>query len=123
MATKLLFIDDSASDRELAKQQMTKSGLRFDFLEAQSGEEGLKKAQKTHPEIVAIDVGLPQMDGYETCKKIKSIKEFKTKVIILTGKFDSVDALKAREMGADDFCVKTSDFKPFWQAVKDLMTD
>ena len=61
------------------------------------------------------------MNGFETCKKIKEIKEVDVNVIMMTGAVDAVDAVKARKHGADDYCAKSSDCDDLIEAVKELL--
>ena len=88
---------------------------------AKNGKEGLEKAKKELPDLVITDTVLPGIDGFEVCRQIKQKEALDTKVIVMTGVIDAVDAVKAREMGADDYCVKATDGKPLVGAVKNLM--
>ena len=58
------------------------------------------------------------MDGFETCQKIREAAELNTKIIIYTGNADAVDAGKAKEVGADEYCVKTSDYSFILDSIK-----
>jgi len=71
---------------------------------------------------VITDTKLPGIDGFEVCKQIKEAKLTQNpKVIIITGSMDAVDAVKARKLGADDYCAKTNDFAPLLKAVKQIL--
>ena len=62
------------------------------------------------------------MDGFEVCRQIKeSLAPNAPKIIVMTGTIDAVDAVKARKMGADDYCVKTADGIPLMKAVENLL--
>ena len=67
--------------------------------------------------VIDLDTVMPGLDGFDTCKKIKEI-DGNIKVIICTGFVDAVDATKARNSGADDYCVKTADFEVLVNAVR-----
>ena len=118
---KLLIVDDDEGDRTLMKKAIEDAGFDLDLYVANSGEEGLKKAEELKPGvIVVLDTSLPGMDGFETCKRIKAIDK-NLKVIICTGLIDVVDAGKARAAGADDYCMKTSDFDALVASLRVVM--
>ena len=120
MTKKILIIDDSEQDRKIIKRFL--SGVGYDnIIMSETGEDGLVQAREQDPDIILLDTNLPGMDGFETCRQIKTIKGLKAKVIIVTGLVDAVDASKARRMGADDYCVKTSDYAQLLQSVQKLL--
>lgn len=82
----------------------------------------MKKAETEKPNLVIIDTLLPDIDGFEVCRRIKAAKgKPSPAVIVITGFIDAVDAVKAKKMGADDYCVKTSDFSQLVGAAKKLV--
>jgi len=114
---KLLIIEDCITAQLMEKKLFSDEG--FNVICTTTGEEGLDLAKKERPDIVVIDTILPGVDGYETCKKIKEIEGLNIKIVINSGKEESAeDAQKAKEMGADDYIVKSSDFTPLIEAVK-----
>jgi len=116
--TKLLIIDDDAGDRKLIQKAIEKAGFEVEIHVAKEGIEGIEKADKLRPEVVVVlDTVMPGLDGFDTCKKIKEI-DGNIKVIICTGVVDAVDATKARNAGADDYCVKTADYGVLINVVK-----
>jgi len=120
MGKKILIIDDDAYDRDIMERTFSEAG--FDnVVSARNGEEGIKLAEEVKPDIVVLDTKLPGMDGFETCKKIKEIEQGKIKVIIITGFVDAVDAVKAKQMGADDYTVKTTDSVKIIEVVKQFI--
>jgi len=120
-ATRLLIIDDDASDQKLIQESIKKVGFDVEITVAFSGEEGIKKVNDLRPKvIIVLDTVLPGMSGFETCRKIKEIDK-DLKIIICTGVVDAVDVAKARAFGADDYCVKTADFLPLVNAIKRLL--
>ncbi len=121
MAKKILVIDDNKQDRMIMKIFLAKAGYE-DVSLAESGEEGLEKAISEKPDLVIMDTLLPGMDGFEACRRIKeSLAAAAPKIIIMTGTVDAVDAVKAKKMGADDYCVKTADGVSLVEAVKSLL--
>jgi DNA-binding response OmpR family regulator len=120
MAKKILLIDDNPQDLKIMLRFLSKAG--FDnVITASSGEEGVEKAGSTDPDIVISDTVLPGMNGFEVCENIrKSSGRERPKIIIITGAIDAVDAVRAKKLGADDYCAKTSDFVPLIEAVSRL---
>ncbi len=120
MGKKILVIDDNEQDQKVAHRHLSQAGYK-DIVFAATGEDGVATAQKERPSLIVLDTDLPGIDGFETCKRIKAIEGLDTKIIVLTGLIDAVDAGKARENGADDYCVKTSDCASLLDAVQGLM--
>ncbi|MFA7254481.1 MAG: response regulator transcription factor [Candidatus Omnitrophota bacterium] len=84
--------------------------------------DALQKAHQTPPELVLIDVVMPDISGFEACRQIKAMfQPHPPPVIVMTGKLDAVDPVLARKMGADDFVVKTSDMAVLIQAVRKIL--
>lgn len=121
MASKVLIIDDDEQDQKIMKRYLSKNGYP-DIYIADTGEDGLNLAKENKPDIAIIDTNLPGINGFETCKQIKAIEDLNNiKVIIVTGLIDSVNALKARQMGADDYCAKTTDCVELLEVMNDLL--
>ena len=79
----------------------------YDVVTATNGEQALQKVQEEKPDLVVLDIMMPKLDGYETCRLIKS--DPKTKhipVILLTAKGREVDQKLGREVGASDYITK-----------------
>lgn len=119
MSVKVLIIEDNPQDQKIIQRYASRAG--YDVLLASSGEEGLDIFKKENPPVVVTDTNLPGMDGFELCRSIKAVPQCVARVIIITGQIDAVDAGKARENGADDYCVKTSDCAPLLTAIKNFV--
>jgi len=122
MKRKILIIDDSQGDRQLVKEYLTEAGFDFEYLLASSGEEGVARIKDFQPDVVVIDTKLPGINGYETCRQIKVLAP-QTKAIILTGVVDAVDCGKAREAGADEFTIKTSNYEVFTESFREMLKE
>lgn len=110
MGLRLLIIDDNEGDAVLIKEIISEAGTDIEAIkDARTGEEGLALAEEFKPTAALIDTHMPGIDGFETCRRMKELLGESVKVIIMTGLIDAVDAVKARKMGADDYCVKTAD--------------
>ncbi len=119
MNKKILVIDDNQDDLEIMKECLNQAGYDEIFF-SESGEEGVKKAEEEAPDVVIIDTNMSGVNGFETCKRIKSFEKIKTKVIMITGFIDAFDAGKAREVGADDYVIKDASFVDLIEAVHNL---
>ena len=118
MAKKILIIDDSATAVSLIKGVLEKEG--HEVITAKKGEEGIRSAGEKNPDLVFVDTLLPDIDGFEVCKRIKEARNA-PKVILMTGSIDAIDAVRARKSGADEYAVKTSNFSKLLEAAKGLI--
>ena len=108
MAGKILIVDDVATNRIVLKVKL--SGARYETVQASTGEEALRLIAQEAPDLVLLDVHLPDMNGIDICRKLKS--EFATAhlpVIVITASPDRETRLAALQAGADEFFVKPFD--------------
>jgi len=120
MNKKILVIDDNDLDRTIIKRYLTKEGYDR-LLFAENGEDGVKITLAEKPDLVISDTMLPGIDGFEVTRQIREAEgKERPKIIVITGGVDAVDAVKARRMGADDYCAKTSDCVPILEAVRQV---
>ena len=102
---KLLIVDDEKNFVEMLSERLEAKG--FDIVKAFNGKEGLEKAHSEKPDLVILDVIMPDMDGYGVCRKLKLEGNFKeTPVIMLTAKFQPNDVEFGKKMGADAYFTK-----------------
>ncbi len=102
---KILVVDDEELTTELAKTFLEKHG--FTVLIAFDGESGLKLAETENPDLILLDVMLPELDGFEVCKRLKENEKFKnTPILMFTAKGLSSDIEKGEAVGADEYIVK-----------------
>jgi DNA-binding response OmpR family regulator len=102
MTYKILIVDD---DSELCKLLMLKLDARlFKVKTACNGLEGLQAAYEYQPDLVVLDVMMPEMDGFETCKRLRELSG--VPIIMLTAKEEEKDILYGFECGADDYVRK-----------------
>lgn len=121
MSKKILIVDDNAAHNEVMLSLLQEVGYK-DIVVAQTGNEGIALAEAEKPDLIILDTLLPDTTGFDICKDITQ-KEItpKPKIIIMTGFIDAVDVIKARQMGADDYVVKTADFSYLIDVVKKLL--
>lgn len=105
MSARVLVVDDILPNVKLLEAKL--AGEYYDVLTATSGAEALKKVEADAPDIVLLDVMMPEMDGFEVCKRIKSNPAVAhIPVVMVTALTDSADRIKGLEAGADDFLSK-----------------
>ena len=102
MAKTLLIIEDDGNIRELLRLYLEQEGYTVES--ASDGAEGLRAFKRIHPDLVLLDVMMPQMDGWQVIKEIRAIS--KTPVIMLTAKGETFDKVSGLELGADDYITK-----------------
>jgi len=79
----------------------------YEVLTALDGEQALEKARAEKPDLIVLDIMMPKLDGYETCKRLKADPEVKdVPVILLSAKGRNVDQKVGFEVGADDYITK-----------------
>ncbi len=101
----ILIIEDDPAIGELITLYAEKNG--YSVCVAHNGTSGLDLFYEQPPDLVILDIMLPEMDGWDVCKEIRRYE--KTPVIMLTGKGENRDKLKGFELGTDDYLVKPFD--------------
>lgn len=100
---KILIVEDEASIRGFLKINFERNN--FTVIEAESGEEGIRKAKLEKPAIAVLDVMLPGIDGFKVCETLR--KEFPSiGIIMLTARAQDMDKIMGLEFGADDYMIK-----------------
>ena len=114
---KILIVDDDKNICELLHLYLAKEG--FDTVLAHDGVEALEKFEKEKPSIVLLDVMMPKMDGWETCRKIRAVAD--VPVIMLSAKSETFDKVLGLELGADDYIVKPFETKEVVARIKAVL--
>jgi DNA-binding response OmpR family regulator len=102
MGTCILIIEDDRNIGHLVQTYLERDGYRVVWV--RNGEDGLAELERQHPGLVVLDVGLPGIDGFEVCRRIRGLGE--TPVIMLTARDEEVDRVLGLELGADDYVPK-----------------
>ncbi len=102
--TKILLVDDDAMLRETVREQFALHEA-FDLDEAGTGGEGLDKAKSTFYGLILLDVGLPDMDGREVCRRMRKAG-INCPIIMLTGADSDADTILGLDAGANDYVTK-----------------
>jgi two-component system, OmpR family, alkaline phosphatase synthesis response regulator PhoP len=96
--------------------------MDFDVLVARDGLKGLEKARTEKPDLVILDVMMPEMDGYEVCRRLRAdIKTQRLLILMLTAKGKTQDKVKGLDIGADDYLAKPYELEEFERRVKALL--
>lgn len=114
---KVLIVDDDANISELISLYLKKEG--YHTQEVYSGRAALDAFEEYSPDIVLLDIMLPEIDGYDVCKEIRKID--RTPIIMLTAKGEVFDKVLGLELGADDYIVKPFDPKELVARVKAVL--
>lgn len=116
MSTKIMIADDHILIREGIKQLLEFDGSINVVAEAGDGNECLDKLESIHPDVLLLDVNMPNKNGIETLKELKA-KKSSVKVLILTVHNEVEYLLKAIELGVDGYILKDSGSKELKQAI------
>jgi two-component system response regulator AtoC len=111
----ILVADDDASIRSLLKQLLSDEG--YSVVEATTGTEVVEKVKETNPDLVIMDVRMPELDGIEALSKLK-VSSPKTSVLIMTAFGSSNNAIRAMELGAFDYITKPFELDKISHTVK-----
>ncbi len=107
---RLLVTEDDIDIANMLKIYFT--GLKFDVDVANRGEEALEKVKQVLPHLIVLDIMLPDIDGYEVCRRLRtSTRTSHIPVIFLTQKDERSDKLQGLELGADDYITKPFDIE------------
>jgi two-component system KDP operon response regulator KdpE len=105
MAEKILVIDDEETTVQLITMLLERRG--YEVIKAYRAEDGLRKAYRTHPDLVLLDIMMPDMDGWELCRRLRELSD--VPIIFLTARTEVKDVVRGLELGADDYVVKPYD--------------
>lgn len=102
---KILLVDDEQDILEILSYNLTKEG--YDVYTAKNGNEGIKKAKEILPDLILLDVMMPEKDGIETCQEMREIDELKkTLIVFLSARGEEFSQLAGYQAGANDYIVK-----------------
>ena len=102
MPKTILVVDDKANVRTLVREYLTEQG--FHVTTADNGQNALYEARHEKPDLILLDIMMPEMDGYEFIRTFR--RESETPIILLTAKLEESDKVIGLELGADDYVTK-----------------
>ena len=119
---KILIAEDDKEIRELLQKRLKKAG--YNVKVAVNGKEALISCKDFHPNLVLLDIAMPEMDGYQTCEKLKEDADTKDiDILFLTGKdLDPAGMLKrCEELGACGYITSPHTFEELLEKIQEIM--
>lgn len=105
MAKKILIVDDEPDIIEFLQYNLRKEG--YDVVSANDGMQAIQVAAAQKPDLIILDIMMPLLDGVETCRQLRSQKEFKdTPIAFLTARDEDFSQITALDVGGDDYITK-----------------
>lgn len=116
----ILIVDDDASNRDIMRRIL--EPLRCRVVMARDGEEALEQFGLCAPDVVLLDVEMPRLNGYEVCRRLKSISDGRlTPVVLVTGLAETTQRIEGLDAGADDLLAKPFDGTELIARVRSLL--
>lgn len=119
MGKKILIVDDALFMRTMLKRILNEAGF-FDIVEAEDGEAGCEVYDKTHPDLVLLDISMPKLNGIEALKVIRKVDP-NAKVVMCSAVGQEAMIVEAIENGAAEFIVKPFKKEQIIEAVKKIL--
>src|SRR5262245_22774730 len=105
MKHKILLVDDEPDILEFMEYNLKKEN--FEVSKASNGREAIQKAKREHPDLIILDIMMPEQDGIETCRQLRDIPDFKnTLIAFLTARNEDYSQIAGFDVGADDYITK-----------------
>jgi CheY-like chemotaxis protein len=118
---KILLIEDNELNRDMLSRRLQRKG--YSIITAENGELGLSLARSETPDLILMDITLPQMDGWEVTLLLKADENTRhIPIIALTARAMATDRAKALEVGCDDYDTKPVDFGRLTQKIGNLLS-
>jgi CheY-like chemotaxis protein len=115
---KILVIDDQPNVRMLLALLLQRQG--YEVICAENGWKGLQRYRQEHPDVILLDLNMPEMDGVTVLKEIRRV-DLKQPVIVLTGGSAPETERQVRAHGVSEFIFKGSSLKPLWDTLERLL--
>ena len=114
MSKTILVVEDEKAIADILVFNLQREG--YQTLEANNGADGLKLALEKSPDLILLDVMLPQMDGFEVCKRVRMSSQ--VPILMLTAREEETDKILGLELGADDYITKPFSMRELMARVK-----
>jgi CheY-like chemotaxis protein len=119
---KILLIEDNEMNRDMLSRRLQRKG--YQIVSAESGEQGLSLARVEAPDLILMDITLPEMDGWEVARLLKADERTRhIPIIALTARVLVSDKAKAFEVGCDDYDTKPVDFARLTEKIGNLLVE
>ena len=121
MSKKIAVMEDNKTNIKLIRYQLEAEG--FDIHVEETGNAGLKMIKFQKPDMIILDIGLPDIDGFEICKRIRNDAITKNyPIIMLTARGEDRDKIEGLSLGADDYVTKPYNAEELILRIKNLLT-
>ena len=117
---RILVVDDEPDLVESVRLGFELQWREIELLEAGTGEDALDSVEQDHPDIVLLDIGLPDIDGFEVLRRVRAAGA-KMPILVLTARDDEVDKVIGLELGADDYLTKPYSLRELMSRIKALL--
>jgi two-component system, cell cycle response regulator DivK len=119
---KILLIEDNEMNRDMLSRRLQRRG--YQIVTAENGEQGLSLARAEAPDLILMDITLPEMDGWEASRQLKADESTRhIPIIALTARVLKSDQAKAFEVGCDDYDTKPVDFARLTEKIGNLLLE
>ncbi|UGX92634.1 response regulator transcription factor [Bradyrhizobium barranii subsp. barranii] len=102
MAHRILIVDDEGHIREVIRVALKKAGM--DVIEARDGKEALARFAADKPDLIVLDIGMPEFDGLDVCREIRKTSD--VPILFLSARDEEIDRIPGLEIGGDDYVTK-----------------
>jgi two-component system cell cycle response regulator DivK len=117
---KILLVEDNEMNRDMLSRRLQRRG--YQIVAAENGEQGLSLARAEGPDLILMDITLPEMDGWEVARLLKADETTRhIPIIALTARVLMTDQRKAFEVGCDDYDTKPVDFGRLTEKIGNLL--
>lgn len=121
MTKKIAVIEDNKTNIKLIRYQLKAAG--FDIKVEETGNAGLKMIKTLKPDMIILDIGLPDIDGFEVCKKLRNdVTTRDYPIIMLTARGGDCDKIEGLSLGADDYITKPYNAEELILRINNLLT-
>ena len=117
MSKTILVVDDKANIRTLVREYLTEQGYRV--IIADNGQNALYTARQEKPDLILLDIMMPEMDGFEFIRRFR--KESEAPIILLTARLEESDKVVGLELGADDYITKPFGMRELAARIKTVL--
>jgi len=117
MSTRILVVDDEPSVTDLIAYNLRK--MHYEVLIAADGREALRQARRASPDLILLDLMLPEVDGLDVCRELRKISDIP--IIMLTARGEEADRVIGLELGADDYICKPFSMRELLARIKAVL--